>query len=327
VDAVDTEQARRSRRRSVRQLWRGLIAAVRDGDEQAVEQAVLQLARTRKIFAPLALIVGAFVMLFSGLRLLLTNRRLILVQALPALLIWAVTLDLKAHVLHGKEFNVIRGPIVLVLFALAVLVTIGAFFLNAAFAFTISQSGPPDLQAGFRQARMHIRAVIGWGGLIGLALGVAAILVPRWGLRWFALSLGIVLAVMMVCYVAVPARIVGVQLAKPADMAGRRDKLAATALAGLIGGIICTPPYVISRVGEGFLGNGSLFELGVALVVIGLILEAGATGAVKTIKVSTKLLASQSPAAPDGQADGQADGATPTRATETAASAPGAPES
>jgi hypothetical protein len=327
VDAVDTEQARRSRRRSVRQLWRRLIAAVRDGDEQAVEQAVLQLARTRKIFAPLALIVGAFVMLFSGLRLLLTNRRLILVQALPALLIWAVTLDLKAHVLHGREFNVIRGPIVVVLFALAVLVTIGAFFLNAAFAFTISQSGPPDLRAGFRQARTHIRAVIGWGGLIGLALGVAAILVPRWGLRWFALSLGIVLAVMMVCYVAVPARIVGVQLAKPADMAGRRDKLAATALAGLIGGIICTPPYVISRVGEGFLGNGSLFELGVALVVIGLILEAGATGAVKTIKVSTKLLASQSPAAPDGQADGQADGATPTRATETAASAPGAPES
>jgi hypothetical protein len=319
VDAVDTEQARRSRRRSVRQLWRRLIAAIRDGDEQAVEQAVLQLARTRKIFGPLALIVGAFVMLFSGLRLLVTNRRLILVQALPALLIWAVTLDLKAHVLHGREFNIIRGPIVLVLFALAVLITIGAFFLNAAFAFTISQAGPPDLQAGFRQARTHIRAVVGWGGLIGLALGVAAVLVPRWGLRWFALSLGIVLAVMMVCYVAVPARIVGVQVAKPADMAGRRDKLAATALAGLIGGIICTPPYVISRVGEGFLGNGSLFELGVALIVIGLILEAGATGAVKTIKVSTKLLAGQSAAAPGGQADD----ALPTRATETSSQSAG----
>ena len=286
--------------------------AIREGDEQTVEQAVLQLAQTRKIFAPLALIVGAFVMLFSALRLLVTNWRLILVQALPALLIWAVTLDLKAHVLHGKEFNVIRGPIVVVLFVLAVLVTIGAFFLNAAFAFTISQHGPPDVRAGFRQARRHAREVIGWGTVIGLALGVAAILVPRWGLRWFALTLGTVLAVMMVCYVAVPARIVGVQTAKPADMQSRRDKLAATALAGLVGGIICTPPYVISRVGEGFLGSGSLFALGVALVAIGLTLEAGATGAVKAVKVSAKLLAGRSPATPGDQADD----ATPAWAAE-----------
>jgi len=288
-----------------------------------VEQAVLQLAGTRKIFAPLALIVGAFVMLFSALRLLVTNWRLMLVQLLPALLIWGVTLDLKAHVLHGKEFNVIRGPIVVVLFALAVLVTTGAFFLNAAFAFTISQPGPPDVKAGFRQARRHARAIIGWGSAIGLALGVAAILVPRWGsLHLFALSLGIVLGVMMVCYVAVPARIVGVQTAKP-DMSGRRDKLAATALAGLVGGIICTPPYVISRVGEGLLGSGSLFELGVALIVIGLTLEAGATGAVKTIKVSAKLLGARSPAAPGGPAEG----ATPAGPPRQAASQPGTPES
>jgi hypothetical protein len=323
VNAVDTGQARRNRRRSVGQLWRRFIVAIRDGDEHMVEQAVLQLAGRRKIFAPLALIVGAFVMLFSALRLLVTNWRLMLVQALPALLIWAVTLDLKAHVLHGKEFNVIRGPIVVVLFVLAVLVTIGAFFLNAAFAFAISQPGAPDLKAGFRQARRHARAVIGWGTFIGLALGVAAILVPRWGLRWFALSLGIVLAVMMVCYVAVPARIVGVQIAKPADMTGRRDKLAATALAGLVSGIICTPPYVISRVGEGLLGNGSLFAFGVALIVIGLTLEAGATGAVKAIKVSAKLLGGRSPAAPGGQADG----ATPAWATKTSSQPPGTPES
>jgi len=116
----------------------------------------------------------------------------------------------------------------------------------------------------------------------------------------------------MLCYVAVPARIVGVQTAKPADMQGRRDKLAATALAGLVGAIICTPPYVISRVGEGFLGSGSLFALGVALVAIGLTLEAGATGAVKAVKVSAKLLAGRSPATPGDQADD----ATPAWAAE-----------
>jgi hypothetical protein len=83
-------------------------------------------------------------------------------------------------------------------------------------------------------------------------------------------------------------------------MSWHRDKLAATAVAGLAGAIICTPPYVISRVGEGLLGSHPLFALGVALIVIGLALEAGATGAVKAIKVSARLLASQAQAAPGG---------------------------
>ncbi|HTQ93054.1 MAG TPA: hypothetical protein VMK84_26540, partial [Streptosporangiaceae bacterium] len=56
-----------------------------------VEAALLRLAKTRRIFAPLALAVGAFVMLFNGLRLLVTNWRLMLVQALPAMWIWAAT--------------------------------------------------------------------------------------------------------------------------------------------------------------------------------------------------------------------------------------------
>ena len=131
---------------------RRLIAAIRDNDERQVEEAVLQLAGTRKIFAPLALAAGAFVMLFSGLRLLVTNWKLMLVQALPAMWLWAATYDLKAKVLRGQPFHDIRGPVVLVLFAAVVLITIAAFWLNAAFAFAISQPGPPDLRAGFGQA-------------------------------------------------------------------------------------------------------------------------------------------------------------------------------
>jgi len=158
---------------------RRLIAAIRENDEHKVEKAVLELARTRRIFAPLALAVGAFVMLFSGLRLLVTNWRLMLVQALPAMWIWAATFDLKAHVLHGKEFTIIRGPVVLVLFAAVVLITITVFYLNAVFAFAISQPGPPDLRAGFHQARRHLKAVTGWGTGIGLALAIATMLAPR----------------------------------------------------------------------------------------------------------------------------------------------------
>jgi hypothetical protein len=64
---------------------RRFVAAIRDNDERTVEEAVLQLARTRRILAPLALAAGALVMLLDGLRLLVTNWRLMLVQALPAM--------------------------------------------------------------------------------------------------------------------------------------------------------------------------------------------------------------------------------------------------
>ena len=109
--------------------------------------------------------------------------------------------------------------------------------------------------------------------------------------------LGIVLAVMMVCYVAVPARIAGVRTTGPAGTArsGRAAKLAGAAVTGLFGAVVCTPPYAIARGGIVLLGSSALFPLGVALLIIGLMLEAGATGAVKAIEVSAKLLAGRYP--------------------------------
>ena len=68
--------------------------------------------------------------------------------------------------------------------------------------------------------------------------------VVRWGVFWFGLSLSIVVGVMMLCYVAVPARLIGFKTDNP-----KRDKLAATAVGGAIGAVICTPPYVLGRVG------------------------------------------------------------------------------
>ena len=49
------------------------------------------------MFAPLAFAVGAFALLFDGLRLLVSNWRLTLVQLLPAIWIWVAMADLKVH--------------------------------------------------------------------------------------------------------------------------------------------------------------------------------------------------------------------------------------
>jgi hypothetical protein len=161
------------------------------------------------------------------------------------------------------------------------------------------------VRAGFRGARKHLRVVVLWGTGVGLALAVATMLAPRWGLGWFALLLGITLAIMMVLYVAVPARVVGMRTGKPAKTksSGRVSQLAGVAVTGLFSSIVCTPPYAIARGGI-LLLSGSLFPLGVALLVFGLMLEAGATGAVKAIKTSAKLLGGQPPATPGDPAPG-----------------------
>ena len=89
------------------------MRAIEENDEAKVEDAILRLSRSRRIFAPLAFAISAFVMLYDGLRLLVSNWRLTLVQILPAMWIWLAMFDLKAHTLHGKSFNVLRGPILI----------------------------------------------------------------------------------------------------------------------------------------------------------------------------------------------------------------------
>jgi hypothetical protein len=286
--APGKEDSRRSRRDALVTQGRALIDAIQSGDEAAVESAVLALSRSRRIFAPLVFAVGAFVMLFQGLQLVFVNWRLTLVQVLPAMWIWAAMLDLKAHTINGKDFHNWLGPAALALVALIALVTAASFFLNAVFAFAITQPGRPRIRPAFALARRHLPVVLGIGLIVGVALGFSAIIVPRWGHPWFGLSLGVVVGVMMLTYVTVPARIVGVR-----PTGSRRDKLAATAVGGALSVLVCTPPYLIGRIGILLLGSHALFALGVVLLAVGLTLQAGATGAVKAIKMSAKLAAGE----------------------------------
>ena len=96
-----------------------LIRAIRDGDDQMVEDTVRALSQSRRIFAPLAFAIGAFVMLFDGVKLLVFNWRLTLVQLLPAMWIWIAMFDLKAHTFRGKSLEDLSGP-VLILIVLAI---------------------------------------------------------------------------------------------------------------------------------------------------------------------------------------------------------------
>jgi hypothetical protein len=265
---------------------RELVEAIRDGDEAMVEAAVLRMSRSRRWLAPPALAVGALEMLFEGVKLVFSNWRLMVVQVLPAMWIWLAMLDLKAHVLHGRSFHALQGPIVIPLVTLVAAITAAAFFLNAVFAFAIARPGPPEVRAGFAGARRHLPVVLGSGAAVGLLLGLSTIVVTRWGRPWFSLSLGVVIGLLMVCYVAVPSSLIG---AKP--NISRRDKLTTSAVSGALGAAVSTPPYLLGRIGILMLGSHALFIPGIVVAAVGFALQAGATGAVKAVKLSAHLVA------------------------------------
>ncbi|MGH3179724.1 MAG: hypothetical protein ACRDPF_38355, partial [Streptosporangiaceae bacterium] len=212
------------------------IQAIRDSDQATVNEMVLRLSRARPWLAPLAFAVGAFAMLFDGVKLLFTNWRLTLIQVLPAMWIWAAMLDLKAHVLHDKAFHVLIGPVIVIPLVLGIaIVTAASFYLNAVFAFAIVQPGRPQIRPAFTQTRRHLPVVLGSGMVVGILLGLATVVVTRWGVFWFGLSLGIVVGVMMVCYVAGPSRLIGMKA-----IISKRDKLTASVVGGAIGAVVCT---------------------------------------------------------------------------------------
>jgi hypothetical protein len=274
---------------SARRLLAHAIEVIRNADEGDVEREVLQLSATRRWLAPLAFVVSAFTSLFAGLKLLVTNWRLTLVQLPPALWIWVLMVDLKAHVLHGRDFVQLSGPVLALLIVALIAITMVCFHMNAVFAFAITQDGRPDVRVARRAARAHRRTIDAWGFGIGVLIAYAALVADRIGPYWFAVTMSIAIGILMVTYVAVPSRMIGLRK----DTLSRRERIAASAVSGTVSAIVCTPPYLLARLGLVMLGSSVLRIPGVVLLAIGLMLQAGATSSVKAVKMSATLVAAQ----------------------------------
>lgn len=263
----------------------GAVArGVREGNEGEIARAVEDLSRRHRLLAPLALVVGGVALLFGGLRILFSNWRLTVIQIPPAMWIWAAMYDLRGHLLHDRTWSAIKGPVVVPIVIAVIAITIFCFFLNAVFAFAISQDGRPEVRPAVRQARRHLAAITLSGGVVGLALGLTVTVVTRAEAPWFSVCLSIVIGVMMVAYVAVPARLIGVR-----QGGSRRDRLSASIVGSALGALVSTPAYLLGRIGLLMLGSPFLRFPGLLIFLIGFTLQAGATSAVKAVKMGAKL--------------------------------------
>ena len=147
------------------------------------------------------------------------------------------------------------------------------------------------MQSNHAQARGHWIRIVLWGAAVGLLLAFSTTIVTRWGRPWFTISLGIVVGVMMVSYVAMPSRLIGVKKRRQST----RDKLSTSVVTGALSATVSTPPYILGRLGILMLGSSVLRIPGIVLLALGLTLQAGATGAVRAIKMSATLTTAARP--------------------------------
>jgi hypothetical protein len=263
---------------------RWFVRAVEEGDESMVEE-VLRLSRRRRLFAPLAYTVGAFAMLIAGLRRLLVNWWLIPIELLPAVWMWLAMYDLRLHILHGSSFHSAHEAELVPIALLIVVITIVALFMNVVFAFAVAQDGEPSIRRALAAARQREGAIFVAGAAVGLLLAVSVTVGAAWKSPWFTLALGASVGLLMVVYLSLPARLLRMRGAT-----SRRDRVAASALGGLLAGVVTAPPYLISRLGVLMLGSAVLTIPGYILLTIGVLLQAGATGAVRAIRMSGALV-------------------------------------
>lgn len=269
--------------------WRAklirLARAVGDADAIEIEAAVRQLGESRRYLTPVGWAAGASVLLIRGIKLLFMNWRLSLVELVPAAWVWIVMWDLKRHSLRGAAFREMTFGGIVLLAVIAIGITIIAIWCNTVFAFAVD-TYPPKLGPAVRRAKTDLAMIVGAGLVIGVLLAFAAIVLPRIGPTWlYIITIGAVLALMLINFVAVPARIIGLRRQRLPP----RQAVGSWLAGGALSAVAMGPGFLLDRIGLIMLGVPGLHVLGFLLLSIGTALYAAGMSSVRAVKLSMKL--------------------------------------
>ena len=263
-----------------------LTKAVADVDPASIATSAERFGQSRSYLAPVAWAAGTLVLTLRGVKLLIFNWRLLFIQLVPAAWIWIVMYDLKQHTLRGVPFADLDLRARLVIWAVAIAWSIAAFWCNTVFAYAIDGRPPPRIRPAIHRTRRHWPAILASGAVLGGMLGLAAVTIPRLDRFWlFVVCLSAVLGIMMISFVAVPARLIGRRTRKlpPREAIGR------TVTGWGISAIGMTPGVLLDRLGLLMIGVPGLRVVGFLVLSLGTALYAAGMSSVKAVKLSIKL--------------------------------------
>jgi hypothetical protein len=262
-----------------------LALAVANAEPADIEATARGLGGTRRYLAPIAWAAGALVLLVRGVKLLVLNWRLTLVELVPAAWLWIVMWELKDHALRDVPFRHLTVQLLVAIGVLAITASIASFWCNTVFALAIT--GPqPRIAPAVRQTRPYRGTLVLAGVLLGALLTAAVVVIPRLGARWlFACAIGALYAIMLTSFVVVPARAIGLKRQKlpPRQAIGR------IGVGSALSAIAMTPGFLLDRLGLVLLGLSGLHVLGFVLLSIGTALYAAGMSSVRAVKLTMKL--------------------------------------
>jgi hypothetical protein len=261
-----------------------LVLAVANAEPAEIEATARGLGGSRRYLAPIAWAAGALVLLVRGVKLLVLNWRLTLVELVPAVWLWVVMWELKQHALRDVPFRHLTVQLIVAVGVLAIAASIASFWCNTVFALAISEAHP-RIGPAVRQARPYRRTLVVAGVLLGVLLTAAAVVVPRLGSRWlYVCAIGALYAIMLTSFVVVPARVIGLKRQKlpPRQAIGR------IGVGSALSAIAMTPGFVFDRLGLVLLGVSGLRVLGFVLLSIGTALYAAGMSSVRAVKLTMK---------------------------------------
>jgi hypothetical protein len=258
---------------------------VADAEPTQIEAAAQRLGASRRYLAPIAWAAGALVLLVRGVKILVLNWRLTLVQLVPAAWLWIAMYELKQHTLRGAPFRDLGVGSLSALSVIAVVLTIAAFWCNTVFAYAIDDPSP-RIAPAVRRANLSLRRIMTMGVGVGLVVAAAAVVVPRAdSLLLYVVVLGATMALMFATFVAVPARIVGATRRKMPP----RQAIGSWAAASALSAVAMTPGFVLDRIGLILLGVPGLRVVGFVLLSVGTALYAAGMSSVRAVKLTMKL--------------------------------------
>jgi hypothetical protein len=259
--------------------------AVADADPTQIESTARQLGESRRYLAPLAWAAGAIVLLIRGVKLLFLNWRLSVIELVPAAWVWLVMWDLKQHALRGEAFRQITAGGMLLLVVVSIAVSIASFWCNTVFAFAISDP-PPRIAGAARRAKPYLARIVRAGIVMGVILAIGAVVVPRIDTAWqYLIAIGALYALMLISFVAVPARILGLRKRRLPP----KQAIGSWTVGGALSAVAMTPGFVLDRLGLILLGIPHLHIVGFVLLSVGTALYAAGMSSVRAVKLSMKL--------------------------------------
>ena len=270
--------------RSLRQIISFVRARADTVDPHLVAEALRELGRRTWWGVPLVLVGRTLDALVSAVLLLMTTTRLVLVGAVPALWLGAITWDWRVHSTGRLPLPAVHGWIA-VLLAIGVLaVNLAAYWCNAVLSFALREPPPIRLARAFHGAQSRGRTITIWAMAIGAVHVVVSIVLARTSTAWFGVGITVVVVIQMYALVALPVSLAGLSFKgiPPMQRIGSTIATAALTLVAL------TPGLVLTRVAVGLMNLGVPW-IGAVVLIVAVLVQVAATSSVRTVVLVTKL--------------------------------------